>query len=65
MWPDHGAVGVGFFVFLNPTLGLQIAQSWSYLCALDPKVGVIHVCGALDLAILATGLMPATPALSK
>ena len=29
------------------TLGLQIAQSRSYLCTLGPKVSIIYILGAL------------------
>ena len=34
------------------TLGLQIAQSRSYLCTVGPKVGIIYVLGLLGLCPL-------------
>ena len=38
------------------TLGLQIAQSRSYLYTLGPKVGIIYILGALGLPSLRTYL---------
>ena len=32
---------------LSFSLGLQIAQSKSYLCTLEPKLGIVYVLGAL------------------